>query len=468
MKGKLSSTATINDQTERLLGFSDAVFAIAMTFLALDLGAIPLEVGQPGGPSAGDYIHESLTDYAVYFGTFLVVGFLWRRHHLMFRYIKRTSTSLIWTNTFMLALVAVLPYPASVVSEAPQLGLALLMLLLPLALIALLMLVEWEIAVHAGLVIPGLPKPHISYIRSQVTPSPIILFVASGLAALSWANGSQVPLQFAPGMWVLLVILPMVLRRYWPPPDRAYEVDIDTLSPQWQSLEGMAAEEAKRVRGLIARLHNGSDTDRLTILTDGVIAIAVTILALQLRPPSTDEVVTSEVILKNLQEAPTLTYIATFVLISLFWRSHVRIFSYLKGADPAVLWLNLLFLMFISFLPTTTALQTRDVSTASSAFYLLMMLLAATALAVLGQYGARAKNLAIHVGTPAEQRLVLIRSLTPLAAFLIALICVVAFDNPALSAVMWVIFIIVARYTSILHRRIDAAKASDQSSGATA
>ncbi len=110
-----------------------------MTFLALDLGAIPAEVGHPGGTSTLEYLHENIPDYGVYFGTFLVVGFLWWRHHLMFRFIKRSSGGLVWTNTLMLALVAMLPYPASVVSEAPGLGLALLMLLAPLTLIGLLM-----------------------------------------------------------------------------------------------------------------------------------------------------------------------------------------------------------------------------------------------------------------------------------------------------------------------------------------
>lgn len=454
MKAKLSSIATVNDQTERLLSFSDAVFAIAMTFLALDLGAIPLDVGDAGGPTTGDYIRENVTDYAVYFGTFLVVGFLWWRHHLMFRYIKRSTPLLIWINTFMLALVAALPYPASIVSEAPELGLAVLMLLFPLALIGVLMLLEWEVAVRQKLVIPGLPKRYASYIRAQLTASPIVLLLASALATLSWLKDSSIALQFAAGMWALLIVLPLVLRHFWPTPDRAYEVDIDTLSPQWQSLEETAAEETHRIRGLLARLRNGSDTDRLIVLTDGVVAIAVTILALQLRPPTPDETITNEVLLENLKDAPTWTYIVTFVLISLFWRGHVRIFSSLRGADPVVLWLNLLFLMFISFLPTTAALQARDESTTAVAFYLLMMFFTGAAMAVLGQYGLRAKNLTVTVGNAAERRLGLIRSVTAVTAFLIAFILVVAFNNPALSNVVWVIFIISGRYSAYALRKI--------------
>lgn len=460
MKATLSSISTTNDETERLLGFSDAVFAIAMTFLALDLGAIPADVGHPGGTSTLDYLRENIPDYAVYFGTFLVVGFLWWRHHLMFRFIKRSSGGLVWTNTLMLALVAMLPYPASVVSEAPGLGLALLMLLAPLTLIGLLMWIQWELAVGEKLVIPGLPKPFVSYIRAQVMASPIVLFIATILAIVSWQTGSDVALYLAAVMWLLLIILPIVLRRFFPAPDEAYEVDIDELSQDWQSLEDTEVEETERVRGLLTRMRNGSDTDRIKVLTDGVMAIAVTILALQLRPPPSDETVTNETILENISMVPAWTYFVTFVLISLFWRGHVRIFTLLRGADPVVLWLNLFFLMFISFLPTAAAISAQDQDAGSISettdglsFYLLMMFLTGAAMAVLAQYGARSRNLTVRIGTPTERMIGTIRSVTAVSAFLIALILVVVFDNPVLSNVIWVIFIASGQFSRYLLRR---------------
>lgn len=453
MKTMLSSISTTNDETERLLGFSDAVFAIAMTFLALDLGAVPDDVGRPGGPTTVDFLHENIPDYVVYFGTFLVVGFLWWRHHLMFRYIKRNSGGILWTNTLMLALVAMLPYPASVLSEAPGSGLALLMLLVPLTAIGLLMWLQWELAVHGHLVIPGLPKPYISYVRAQVMASPIVLALASGAAAYSWLNKSTTANRIAFAMWTLLIILPIVLRRFFPAPDQAYEVKVAALPETWQSLEETEQEETKRIRGLLARLRNGSDTDRIKVLTDGVVAIAVTILALQLRPPPTTEAINDETILENLYAVPAWTYFVTFVLISLFWRGHVRIFTYLQGADPVVLWLNLFFLMFMSFLPTAAAISAQDQGTTALAFYLLMMFFTGAAMAVLGQYGSRAKNLTVELGTETQRMIATLRAVTAVSAFLIALILVVVFDNPALSNVIWVIFILSGQLSRYLRHR---------------
>lgn len=219
------------------------------------------------------------------------------------------------------------------------------------------------------------------------------------------------------------------------------------LPSDWRSVEDSAADEAHRVRTLLGRLRNGSDTDRILVLTDGVVAIAVTILALQLRPPATDGEITNEVLLQNLASVPAWTYFMTFILISLFWRGHIRIFTFLKGADPVVLWLNLIFLMFISFLPAAAALQSRDEGTVSESFYLGVMALAATALAVLGQYGSRAKNLAIDMESPLDHELARFRAYSTVAAFVIALVCVNVFQAPVWSNVVWVVLIVAGRYS---------------------
>ena len=51
-------------------------------------------------------------------------------------------------------------------------------------------------------------------------------------------------------MWTLLIILPIILRRFFPAPDQAYEVKVAALPETWQSLEETEQEETKRIRGL--------------------------------------------------------------------------------------------------------------------------------------------------------------------------------------------------------------------------
>lgn len=442
MSATLSSVSTTSEHNERLLGFSDAVFAIAMTFLALDLGAIPSDVGQVGGPTTGQFLEENIPNYTVYFATFLIVSFLWWRHHLMFRYIKRSSTGLFWLNTLMLALVAMLPYPASVLGEAYHYAVGFLLLLVPLTLIGLLLWLEWELALARKLTIPGLPASTIKYVRAQVLASPIVLAIACVFTIISWNTGSHSWLRVAGGMWSLLIVLPLILRWRYPAPDRAYKVPKDKLPDVWKTREEADQDQTRRVRSALERLRNGSDTDRLKVLTDGVVAIAVTILALQLRPPAAGTELSDDVLIENFHSVPWWTYLVTFVLISLFWRGHVRNFTGILGANPVMLWLNLLFLMFIAFLPITAALLGRAPDTTTTVFYLLVMFLAGTSMAVMAQYGSRAKGLEVLVGSKRERLVRTTRSLTAGLAFLVALVLVLAFNQPLLSNTVWVILII--------------------------
>ncbi|HAM22807.1 MAG TPA: hypothetical protein DCQ04_11145, partial [Actinobacteria bacterium] len=78
MAVELTSVATTAEPTERLLGFSDAVFGIAITFLALELGDVPEEVINHE-ESVSTFLASHINDYVTYAGTFIIVGFLWSR-----------------------------------------------------------------------------------------------------------------------------------------------------------------------------------------------------------------------------------------------------------------------------------------------------------------------------------------------------------------------------------------------------
>lgn len=450
MAERMSSVSTMSAHTERLLGFSDAVFAIAMTFLALDLGEVPETVGET--LSAGDYIAENVRNYGVYFGTFLIVGLLWWRHHLIFRYIKRTSGAVQWLNIALLALTALLPYPAAVVSEAPGLSLALVMLLVPLTLVSIITWVMFEVAYRSGLTIPEIPKPTVGYLRSQLAAPATVLLLATILAALGWQLDSSLFRDGAISLWVLLILLPLLLRLKWPTPNRAVDISEDKLGPEWDSLEETEAEQASRVRSTLERIRNGSDSDRLKVLTDGVVAIAVTILALQLTPPAPDDAQTNEELLENLFSVPWWTYLSTFFLICLFWGGHVRIFRAVIGVNSILLWLNLFFLMFVSFLPTTAALMSHDDAIPAVQLYLATFFGVAASMAAMSTYSAYSKRLMIIIGLPYQQKVRTFRSVMLVSSFLIALIIVTVTQDGWWSNLVWILLIFTGRISSSLDR----------------
>ena len=76
----------------------------------------------------------------------------------------------------------------------------------------------------------------------------------------------------------------------------------------------------------------------------------------------------------------------------------------------------------------------QDQGTTALAFCLLMMFFTWRSDGCSGQYGSRAKNLTVELGTETQRMIVAtLRAVTAVSAFLIALILVVVFDNPALS-----------------------------------
>jgi uncharacterized membrane protein len=96
--------------------------------------------------------------------------------------------------------------------------------------------------------------------------------------------------------------------------------------------------------------------NRLEAISDGIIAIAATILVLLLETPK--QMVTETELLNILYDElhTFLAFILSFILISLYWWNHHLIISKIKAVDNPLALFNLLFLLFIAFIPFPTHL----------------------------------------------------------------------------------------------------------------
>ncbi|MCI3133946.1 TMEM175 family protein [Phenylobacterium aquaticum] len=90
--------------------------------------------------------------------------------------------------------------------------------------------------------------------------------------------------------------------------------------------------------------------ERLTAFTDGVLAIIVTIMVLELRPPHGVE-------LSNLAELlPVfMSYVLSFLYVAIYWNNHHHFFHLVPVVNGAVLWANMHLLFWLSLVPFTTA-----------------------------------------------------------------------------------------------------------------
>ena len=95
-------------------------------------------------------------------------------------------------------------------------------------------------------------------------------------------------------------------------------------------------------------------TDRLETFSDGVIAIAITLLILEIRVPHAEEGGLGVALAD--QWPSYAAYAVSFAVIGIMWVNHHRIFHMLKAVDRPLLFINLLLLMFIAAVPFPTAL----------------------------------------------------------------------------------------------------------------
>jgi uncharacterized membrane protein len=104
---------------DRLIFFSDGVFAIAITLLALDL-RLPEGIGsRPIGELLFN-LGGMWQKYIAYVISFLVIGSFWSAHHRKFRYIRRYNRALLNLNLLVLMVVAFIPFPSSLISVSSE------------------------------------------------------------------------------------------------------------------------------------------------------------------------------------------------------------------------------------------------------------------------------------------------------------------------------------------------------------
>ncbi len=122
-------------------------------------------------------------------------------------------------------------------------------------------------------------------------------------------------------------------------------------------------------------------TSRLEAFSDGVLAIIITIMVLELRVPE-------EPTLAALGQSATgfLTYALSFVYIGIYWNNHHHMFQATRSVNGAVLWANLHLLFWLSLYPFSTAwMDETDFARTPLVVYGINLLAAAVAFTVLQQ-----------------------------------------------------------------------------------
>lgn len=96
---------------------------------------------------------------------------------------------------------------------------------------------------------------------------------------------------------------------------------------------------------------------RLEAFSDGVFAIVITLLVLDIKTPQTDVTSNQELNALLKQAIPNfLTFVFTFLVVSVFWVAHHRIFNFIKAIGNYLLWVNVFYLMIVAIIPFSASI----------------------------------------------------------------------------------------------------------------
>ena len=169
------------ESTERIQFFSDAVFAIAMTLLVLDI-----RVPESESDNLGAALVELAPEYLAYALSFVIIGVNWMSHHRKFRVITGYTTTMIRLNLLLLLLVAFVPFPTALLSDHGTETVSVVLYASVLGCIALVQSGMWMYAHHAGLLAASVDDGIYRYVRLSGLINPAVFAISIPIALLGF------------------------------------------------------------------------------------------------------------------------------------------------------------------------------------------------------------------------------------------------------------------------------------------
>lgn len=191
--------------------------------------------------------------------------------------------------------------------------------------------------------------------------------------------------------------------------------------------------------------HKDLSLERIIFFSDAVFAIAITILALEIRLPDD----TADPVRMTRELAPALlAYVFGFAQIAIYWLAHHTLFEKLVRYDTTLIGLNLLFLLLIAFLPVPVSILIRSgVQLGSLAFMYGCLVILGGVEWLLWRYLASPRRALLDESLNSRARNVIKRKIEALILlFLVGI--VVAYIQPFAA-------LLISGAVPLIHRRIE-------------
>jgi uncharacterized membrane protein len=197
-----------SDEFTRVLAFSDALFAIAMTLLVVGIRIPSLAHGGDESELL-DKLGDLIPEFASFFISFAVIGRYWLAHHQFYSRLRTLDSGIIALNLLYLAFIAFLPFPTGLLGGYFENAVSIALYAPTVACVSFMEVVLFRHAHRDGLLESPVPEDVFRW-GSVMSLSPVLFFLLS------------IPLAFistvlAVACWFLAIPFQIVAQRWRPP-----------------------------------------------------------------------------------------------------------------------------------------------------------------------------------------------------------------------------------------------------------
>ncbi len=201
--------------TERVAFFSDAVFAIAMTLLVIDIAVPELAHPTEGGLAAA--VLGQWQKFMAYGISFIVIAINWNGHHRKFSVLRRVDGTLIAINLLLLFFIAFLPYPTSLFSAYPGMITSVVFYAAVVSIISLVQYWMWSYSYRKGMLDTAIDVDVYRLIRRNLLVVPVVFLLSIPLAFVPESLGGA---YWAMYFWIINWPVSGIVGRYEPKSSR--------------------------------------------------------------------------------------------------------------------------------------------------------------------------------------------------------------------------------------------------------
>lgn len=189
---------------DRIVLFSDAVFAIAITLLVIEIKIPAHTVVEAHG--LGGALDEMIPLFVGYLVSFLVISLFWVGHMKTWKHVTSVTSGMVWLNIFELLFVALMPFTTGMYSEYFGSNLAFSLYCLNLVGIALFSYWLRSVVIRRESLVEKLGAHEVAWLRAQTLIALFVFVACIPLASVSpWA---------ARYGFAAIFVLQMVVKRY--------------------------------------------------------------------------------------------------------------------------------------------------------------------------------------------------------------------------------------------------------------